>query len=108
MRDISHHSTSWTVNWMDGRIHELIVGNKVCVSWSVSRCDKHITELEVLCLWTAFYIMGPSLLLLQHHSIFIFNVVLVILDEKEGVSGMVDGRYGVVACHHATQHSYFD
>ena len=40
--------------------------------------------------------MRPTLLLLQHHSIFILNVVLVILEEKEGVSGMVDGRYGVV------------
>ena len=52
--------------------------------------------------------MGPTLPLLQHHSIFILDIVLVILDEKEGVTGIVDGRYGVVTCDEATQHSYFD
>jgi len=57
-----------------------------------------------------FYLtqMGPTFPLLQHHSIFILDIILVILDEKEGVSGMVYGRYRVVTCDQATQHSYFD
>ena len=52
--------------------------------------------------------MEPTLALHQHHCIFILNIVIIILDKKEGMSGMVDGRYGVVPCDEAIQHSYFD
>src|SRR5271154_5700563 len=43
-------------------------------------CFLYLTQIE------------PTLALHQHHCIFILNIVIIILDKKEGMSGMVDGR----------------